>query len=195
MKLEKLACNSCGAPLEVPESAKFVTCNHCSTQLAVTRTESVSFTEAFDRLAGQTEELHDRVRRLAIENELAILTREWDMKRDGLLMRGKFGVAHEPTKSGAMINAGVVAFCGGLVIVIRIGFGVMSPDYPHLDNLNSITAFIVVGMLLASWMVGYYEWVKAERFQLAEQTFRQRRQTLLAQLDASRRESAVAPAQ
>jgi len=76
MNLESITCNSCGAPIEIPETANFVRCNHCSTQLAVRREDDVTFTEELDRLEERTDELSEKVDSLATQNEIAALDRE-----------------------------------------------------------------------------------------------------------------------
>ena len=40
MNAETLNCNNCGAPINVPAAAKYATCAHCGTQLAIRRTDS-----------------------------------------------------------------------------------------------------------------------------------------------------------
>ncbi len=51
MELEKLVCNSCGTPLMVPSSAKFVTYKHCSGVLQIRRTEAAIYTEVLADIA------------------------------------------------------------------------------------------------------------------------------------------------
>jgi DNA-directed RNA polymerase subunit RPC12/RpoP len=45
MQLESITCNHCGAPLDVPDAANFVKCNHCDSRLAIKRTQSTTYTE------------------------------------------------------------------------------------------------------------------------------------------------------
>ena len=73
MQTESLNCNNCGAPIEVPGGANFVTCVHCNTQLAIKRTESVAYTETLQRIDRHTEQLADQVAVLTYQNELARL--------------------------------------------------------------------------------------------------------------------------
>ena len=47
MQVEKISCNSCGAPLEVAETTQFATCRHCGAKLSIQRTDTATFTEAF----------------------------------------------------------------------------------------------------------------------------------------------------
>lgn len=57
MELETLSCNNCGAPLQVPENANFVSCAQCGSQLAVKRNESARYTEVLQRLDTRTTEM------------------------------------------------------------------------------------------------------------------------------------------
>ena len=82
MAVERLTCNSCGAPLEVPSSANYVTCNHCSTQLTIRRQENVTFTESLERLAERTDQLTEQVENLSGQNESQrwIVNGSWNAK-------------------------------------------------------------------------------------------------------------------
>lgn len=44
MTLLSVSCNHCGAPLQITEETKFVTCLHCDHQLAVKHSDSAIFT-------------------------------------------------------------------------------------------------------------------------------------------------------
>ena len=57
MKLLALNCNRCGAPLEVPQKAKFITCTFCQTQLSIQRSGGAAYTEALEELGERTEQL------------------------------------------------------------------------------------------------------------------------------------------
>ena len=59
MELETLSCNNCGAPLEVPPGANFVTCAHCGSRLAIKRTDNASYTEVLDQIGQRTERMSE----------------------------------------------------------------------------------------------------------------------------------------
>ncbi len=46
MYQESVRCNECGAVLQAPSSARYVTCNHCNISLEVHRTSVATYTEA-----------------------------------------------------------------------------------------------------------------------------------------------------
>lgn len=114
-KLDKLSCQSCGAPLQVPESSRFVTCNHCSTRLAVRRTETATFTEMLESLEAGQVELRDRLQRVELESRLAQLERDWDQVREKLI-----GAGGEPPTVMSLV---LPAVCGVGVAVMMIAFG------------------------------------------------------------------------
>ncbi len=101
MNLETLNCNSCGAPLEVATSANFVTCQHCSTQLAVRRTETAAFTEELEQLAEQ-------VRDLIREGKIADLDRCWERNKQRYLTTERDGSKSVPSEAKAVAWAVVM---------------------------------------------------------------------------------------
>jgi DNA-directed RNA polymerase subunit RPC12/RpoP len=70
MELETLSCNNCGAPLDVPLAANYVTCAHCGSRLVVQRSASVHYTEVLERL----EQLDSRTHN--VETELLVIRLE-----------------------------------------------------------------------------------------------------------------------
>lgn len=65
MQIEKIACNSCGAPLEVTLTTRFVTCRHCRMKLSIQRTATATFTEILDQLMVKTDQLSEQVNHLS----------------------------------------------------------------------------------------------------------------------------------
>jgi DNA-directed RNA polymerase subunit RPC12/RpoP len=59
--IEKLSCNSCGGPLEVPERTRYLNCNHCGQSLAVKHSETATFTEAMEQLTEVAEDVAEDV--------------------------------------------------------------------------------------------------------------------------------------
>ena len=64
MELITLSCNQCGAPLEAPPSARFLTCAHCGSRLSVQRTGSAYYTEVMEQVATNTAQIATRVEAL-----------------------------------------------------------------------------------------------------------------------------------
>ena len=99
MQIESLNCNHCGAPLEVPQTAKFIKCNHCGNQLVIRRSESATFTETVEQLAETTENLTAQVSKLTKQNEVEALDRQWDREKESFMVADKHGTKHLPSKS------------------------------------------------------------------------------------------------
>ena len=55
MTLIPVACHSCGAPLEVSDEARFVTCRHCGMQLVVKSNDGAAWTQQIEAIEERTE--------------------------------------------------------------------------------------------------------------------------------------------
>ncbi|HIF39888.1 MAG TPA: hypothetical protein EYQ74_02160 [Planctomycetes bacterium] len=114
MKLLALNCNQCGAPLEVPAKAKFVTCNFCSTQLSVQRTDKVAYTEAIEEIQERTRQMSEDLKHLKKQSAVEDLDRSWRRRREQFMVRSQQGELNVPSK--AMATAiGTVTTIGGLL--------------------------------------------------------------------------------
>jgi len=172
MNIETLTCNSCGAPLQVPESANFVTCNHCSTQLAIRRSETATFTEQLDRLAEQTEHLSAKVDRLTVQNELAELDRAWDKERDTFMQTSKDGKRSLPSR-GKAVFAGIAASVFG-VVWIGIASRMNSVGGPPGGMFQVFGGLIILLGVSSS----FWQFAKAGQYEDAERRYRRRRDDL-----------------
>jgi hypothetical protein len=112
MELTKVACNSCGAPLEVPDNANFVTCRYCKAQLQVKRTQSTVFTEVLNRIDQRTADMADDLDAIRRETAIERLDREWAMRRSSLVGRTKDGSEREPSATAGLIGACVAGGFG-----------------------------------------------------------------------------------
>ncbi|WP_395735686.1 hypothetical protein [Prosthecobacter sp.] len=90
-------CNHCGAPLQVAEKTRFVTCQFCHSSLEVKRTETTIFTEEVARIAENTGKMAESLEIIALQNELERLDREMGsehlsaaMNRSGSGTAGRF---------------------------------------------------------------------------------------------------------
>lgn len=155
MRIESLACDNCGAPLEVPEQANYVRCNHCDSQLAIHRGASVSYTELVDKIVQRADRLTDEVARLGYENELASIDRSWDRQRESLMLTDKNGRRSEPSMTGAMIGTVVAVFIGLIATASAGPFGLI--------------------FLAFAGVIGTVGWVKASEFEKAKRRYRRRR--------------------
>ena len=166
MAVETITCNSCGAPLQVRATANYVTCAHCHSQLAITRTDTATFTEQIEQLAEQTEQLTDQVERLTAQNDLHALDREWELERETYMVTNKHGRRSLPTQSGSIVGGIVAAGFGIFWIVMAsdIGGGI----FPAFGVL-----FILIG--IGSSVVAFN---KAGDYRRAHRRYRSRRSEL-----------------
>lgn len=175
MQVERLICGSCGAPLEVPQGANFVTCNHCATSLAIRRTESTTFTEQLADLAEKTEELSDRVDDLAASSELSAIDREWQLERESLLVSDKHGNKHVPTKNASVMGGIGIAVFGCFWTAMAIGITSMAPNIGPFGIAK--VAFPAFGVLfvVGGIATSMHTYKRAERYERAERRYRTRR--------------------
>lgn len=102
METLSVRCNHCGAPLQVAENTRFVTCQFCQISLEVKRTDSSVFTEEVAKIAENTGRMAESLEVITVQNEIEKLDRETGIqqvasvhKKAGLVggvMGGAFGV-------------------------------------------------------------------------------------------------------
>ncbi|MEQ9408708.1 MAG: hypothetical protein RIK87_13310 [Fuerstiella sp.] len=177
--LEQLTCNSCGAPLQVPETANFVTCNHCSTQLAVRRTNDVTFTEQLDRLAEKTEQLSERIDDLSSHTEVATLDREWEFEREKYMVTGRDGSRHIPTEGGSIAGGVMITIFGAFWTAIALGMSSAAPDIGAFSAVKVIFPLFGVLFVIFGIFSSISSFSKADDYRKAEQRYRRRRDDLL----------------
>jgi hypothetical protein len=85
MTIVPLNCNHCGAPLKVPDTARFATCQFCHAQLAVKHEGSAWFTEVLEKLTEQTSSIADELREMRLKQELKELDQDWDAARSKII--------------------------------------------------------------------------------------------------------------
>ena len=84
MLLESLSCGNCGAPLQVPNNASYVTCLYCRSSLAVKRAGGAAYTEVLDRIDERTERMSEDLTAILLHNELERMDREWALTEERL---------------------------------------------------------------------------------------------------------------
>jgi len=117
METQALNCHNCGAQLKVPESANFVTCSHCDTQLAIHRHETGQFT---DRSA-QPEKPPADCAELLYQEKLAEIDKDWEQVRDRLLLGNGEGKAMTRPEESRHFRAILVAGLISVLIGVFVG--------------------------------------------------------------------------
>ena len=160
-------------------TANFVTCNHCSTRLAIHRTESAAFTEVLENLAESANRLSSQVDRIAIQNDIERLDRDFE------------------TKYGDMPKTASVAgsiFKGGFLTVWGLGWcGISGTMTLMVSQFHPLLAIVPGGMFvlgLAVLIGGFGGQAKlhsdAATYREAEREYQAQRAELLVQLEDAR---------
>ncbi len=176
---ESLLCNSCGAPLEVPESANFAKCQHCHTSLRIHRAGGATTTEVMEKLAETTSQLADQVERLTKQNELKILERDWEAERSSLLVRGKHGSRHVPGKGVAWGIGAMTVFFGGIWTVMAIAITSSGPDWGPFRVAKFVFPLFGIGFMLAGIFGSTMVYHRAKQYEAAEREYQRRRDSIL----------------
>ncbi|MBU1068601.1 hypothetical protein KJ975_03440 [Myxococcota bacterium] len=173
LKTLTLSCNECGAPIDVPGSTNFFTCNFCGSRLSVQRTEGASYTKTLEALDRKTETLAREVEVLKLQNELERIDREWQEELKQYMVRDNDGHQSVPTAGGSI-------FGGFVATVFGIGwiYNAVSMDAPALVALVGL-GFIGLGLYM-----GYSGYNKSLTYKAAHQRYQNRRDDLLRQLNA-----------
>jgi DNA-directed RNA polymerase subunit RPC12/RpoP len=121
MELSPVACNNCGAPLQIPAAAQYVTCQHCSSQLEVKRNESVAWTEKLEQIETidrRTEQLVNQMAQLRFETALSRIDRWWDREEQLYMVGDQHGNRHRPNALGSVVAGCGVAVAGFFFLAI-----------------------------------------------------------------------------
>ncbi len=168
MKLVPVSCQNCGASLDIPDNARFVTCQFCNTRLAVQHTGSAIFTELLGELSEKTTRMAANLEVIRVQNEIEKLDREWSAEKDSHMIRGKHGRVKEP-------DAAVSVFGGIFLLLIGASACLSAPQTPFL----AIGFLVVIG--------GVYQIIsgpiKAEAYRKAREAYESERRILESRLE------------
>ncbi len=154
MKINKVCCQGCGADLDVDESIRYVTCNYCSARLEVVHDSTVTHTRQLDKIEKTTDQLANKIKVLELQNDLERLDREWENRRQTLLVRSKHGRVSEPSSAGSMIG-GMIAVAFG-IFWMGTAASMGAPAFFPLFGLVFIGAAIF-GMVNGTAKAGTYK--------------------------------------
>ena len=177
--LETLNCNSCGAPIEVPSSTRFVKCSHCNANLKIHRSGGGTFSEAIEQLNESTENLAQQVEKLTQQNELASLDRKWELERQSFLLQSKDGQQHLPSENMAWVAAIPVVIFGGIWTVFAFSITQRAP------NVGPFAVAKVVFPLFGLVFIGFGVFAamrahqKVKDYRRAERDYRRQRDALM----------------
>jgi hypothetical protein len=136
-----LSCEQCGAPLGVPDGTRFVTCGHCGARLAVGQGDGAYFSQVLDRIDDRTARIEVSVERLALQNELELLDRDFEAGRIQPRVLGPARLL--PPGSEVKI---IVAAILGIVALPVVAF--LSAEVLNTDGAAATMAYAVVLMVV-----------------------------------------------
>lgn len=168
MKLMSVNCNHCGAPLQVAEAARFVTCGYCETQLSVEHSGSAVYTQVLEEIRQTTEKLEQDVASLKRSSVVEQLDREWMIEREKYMVSTQNGGREIPSAGGSIVG-GVVAVVFGIFWTIMVS-SMGAPGFFPLFGL----LFIGAGIFSMFAHVG-----KAGDYRAAEARYQRRRRELM----------------
>ena len=173
METLSVRCNHCGAPLQVAENTRFVTCQFCQSSLEVKRTDSSVFTEEVAKIAENTGRMAESLEVIMIQNEIEQLDREWGIEQTSHMVKGRTG----PQTPGNSIF-GLLFTIFFAVVCFSMASFVGSSGAPGIFQL------VPVGMGLFALVGGVTGVVKGQTRAAAMSQYEQRRAELSRQLEA-----------
>ncbi|WP_153556340.1 hypothetical protein [Roseimaritima sediminicola] len=185
MKLISVRCNHCGAPLEVPPTARFVTCGFCDAQLVVHHSGSAHSTELLEEIKATTDGLVEQVEQLKHREEVEQLDRQWEITQRELQVHGKDGRVSVPSKGGAIFGT-VIATVFGFVWMLFAGSIVargMRMGLPSAAALFPLFGLVFIVIGIAGGLLHYS---KAQRYEQAKAQYQRRRRAALGLEDPRR---------
>jgi len=195
MKLLALNCNRCGAPLEVPQNAKSLTCTFCGTQLSVQRSEGTAYTEAIEEMGERTDKLVEDVEILKLQGELERLDREWTEEREKYMVRTNEGVMVVPSRSQAQTGKILVVVFGSIFTLLGLGAAISVMTVGGaiggwavggvIGLLFMVAPLFGVGFIILGVVMTNRHAKKADEFDDAREAYKRERRALTARLDGN----------
>jgi len=138
METLSVRCNHCGAPLQIGDGTRFVTCQFCQSHLEVKRTDSSIFTEEVAKIAENTGRMAESLEVIELQNEIERLDREL----------GPQAARHHDNPVGNAIGGCVGFVIVTLFISFSVFFAKSSSDMgaPAIFPIFGI-GFVIVGIL------------------------------------------------
>lgn len=157
MELIPLNCNNCGSQLKVGEDTKLVTCKHCDAQLAVRHEDGAAFTDVLEAAARveksaaaieeHVEKLSEDNEKLFVQGEIERLDREWEARREGLLVRRKNGHTVVPTRTSPALIGVVALLAFSPVLLIW-----MVDETGEMSGVVWVGSFVFAGLIVLAFL-------------------------------------------
>jgi hypothetical protein len=167
-QITTVACNHCGAPLQISPTTNFATCGYCGAQLEIKRSGSAVYTEVLQRIDSRTQRIEQDVEHIKRQNQVEQLDREWMLRREQYMSRNKDGSRSIPSAAGSVFGAVVAVIFG--IIWIGVASTSGAPGFFVLFGL-----VVVIGAVVSS-IVGIG---KSARYTEAERAYQLQRDALM----------------
>ncbi len=179
MELTQVSCNGCGAALQVPEGARFITCRYCNASLEIKRTESAIYTETLQRIDQRTAEMVEDLNAIRHEHEVERLDREWAERCVGLMSRNKDGTTSAPSMLGGIM---IMIVMGGFGLFWTIMAFSITGAGREMGAPAGISVFPLFGVLfiIVAVVLGLASIFKALRYQQEQREYQRQREEMHA---------------
>lgn len=133
VQLLNLACNHCGASLQVKPGTQYVTCGYCGSQLMVHQEGGSLYTEVLSQIDARTENIQKDVQIIKLQNDLERLDREWQSQNleEKIEESGKAKSGSNSSPIGAIVGAVVFIVFGILMLGM---FSRTTSSMPHFGG-------------------------------------------------------------
>jgi hypothetical protein len=175
MKVTKVCCQGCGADLQIDESIRFVTCNYCHARLEIVHDATVTHTRQLDKIEKTTDQLANKIKVLELQNDLERLDREWDNRRQSLLVRNKHGAVSEPSSAGSLI--------GGMIMIVFGIFWMSMATSIGAPSFFPLFGLLFIGLAVFSMINGT---TKAGAYKSGRDDYEARRRQLVNRIEHER---------
>ena len=176
MKVTKVCCQGCGADLEIDDSIRFVTCNYCNSRLEVVHDATVTHTRQLDKIERTTDAMVNKIKVIELQNDLERLDREWDSRRETLMVRNKEGRVSEPSSAGSVI--------GGMVAIVFGMFWVGMASSMGAPSFFPLFGLVFIGFAIFSMVNGAN---KAGAYRNHRSDYENQRQELIHRIERERK--------
>jgi hypothetical protein len=185
--MQQVHCNACGNKIEVPSTARYITCARCGASLVVRHEGGAWFTESppeprrgnVDDDHGPMREVAGRLAELERQSEIDRLDREWQTERETYMMTGRYGYRSLPSAGTALLT-GIIAVVGGglwTAFAFFLTSGMTGAGAPA--PIGIIFPCFGVFFILVGLGFAFYQYSRAQQYEEALARYQRRRRELL----------------
>ena len=166
-KISKVACQGCGAVLEVDESVRFVTCRYCASRLEICHDPSTIYSKLLEDVVRTQKSAERELRLIRLERQLDRLDKTWKSFADSVSRKAKDGTLHEPSGSDSILVMVLTVFIGFLLLLVS------------LDSWDRWPlALLALGVFFTGWTISRHAKRRAREFARTRRSYLKRRTAL-----------------